>query len=526
MAEAKLTETVRRRASVGVDQWAGYGQAIIHITWLSDDTVRRLLFGMVELKPSEMPLVASSAEQQSQLGGKSQLQLLYRRYAVDVVDAVSWYEGAMLGRLRLPEASDDATPGDDVPLLGGPFACEPAWPHLEASNKLDFAPDWAQQSRAHFLHAKECLPASVLELLGRDKNRSILEQWLLFDLVDLYNDYLGAICLVAPNPLFRSIEKSHLDQPNDGAAETVAYKLIARAGQCLDGTRLEIVNERLRGRMAPVSAEFDSAAVRVLDFPDLVHNEGRTVTHPRYGLLQWNDPAPLIRAARLGLSIESRRKNVVVPPMGRKRPSYSYRVSEWQDAEVSVVGTRLDATDVEARNIAAEQRRARSQRRPDQLWFHDAREEAALFIRERIGEAQKSVLIADPYFTGHAMLALGHAIRWPTVHLRVLTSKRGLKSEPENATIKDAMATFQSYPTQPEIRVLPGKTPALHDRFLVVDEDVWFSGNSLSTLGERAGMIFRLPVPEAVVGYLEDLWNSASPLPSPTQQSNSVVDKA
>ncbi len=520
MSESDLHETVRHRASGVVDQWAGYGQAIIHLTWFCDDKVRRLLFGMVELRPHEMPRVASSMEQASRDEGKSCLR--YRRFALDVASAVGWYESAVLGDLRMPEASGDSTPGDDVPLLGGPFACEPTWPYLEASNKLDFAPDWARRSRAHFLYAKECLPDSVLDVVRRDRNR--LGQWLHFDLVDLYNDYLGAICLVAPNPLFRSIEKSHLDQPNDGVAETIAYKLVARAGQCLDGTRLEIVNEGLRGRMAPVTAEFDGTAIQELNFPDLVNKEGRTVTHPRYGLLQWNDPRPLIRTVQFGLSVESRRKNVVVPPMGRKRPSYSYSVSEWQDAGVSVVGTTLDNTDVEARNIAAEQRRARSQRRPDQLWFHNAREEAALFVRERIGQAQKSVLIADPYFAGHEMIEFGHAIQRPGVRLRVLTSKQGLKFDPENAAIA-AIATFRSYRTRPEIRVLSGKTPALHDRFLVVDEDVWFSGNSLNTLGERAGMIVRLPVSEAVVGHLEDLWSSASPLPGPAQQPN-VIDKA
>ena len=42
-------------------------------------------------------------------------------------------------------------------------------------------------------------------------------------------------------------------------AETVAYKLIARQGQRLDGLRLEVVDERLRGRMEPRVHEFGMA---------------------------------------------------------------------------------------------------------------------------------------------------------------------------------------------------------------------------------------------------------------------------
>ena len=41
------------------------------------------------------------------------------------------------------------------------------------------------------------------------------------------------------------------------------------------------------------------------------------------------------------------------------------------------------------------------------------------------------------------------------------------------------------------IQVLTGD-PAVHDRFLVVDDSVWFSGNSLHTIGDRAGMVVKL----------------------------------
>ena len=495
-----------------------------------------------------MPLVASSAVQAFRAKNRSRLYLHYRRFALDAADAVDWYESAMLGQLRLPEAGEDTALGKDVSLLGVPFVCEPAWPDLEASNKLDFAPDWARQSRAHFLYAKECLPATVLDVVRQCKNRDRLEQWLHFDLVDLYNDYLGAICLVAPNPLFRSIEKSHLDKPNDGAAETIAYKLVARAGQCLDGMRLEIVNEYLRGRMTPVATEFDGTAIRELDFPAPVNKEGRIVTHPSYGLLQWNCPVSLIRTVQFRLSVESGRKRVGVPEGGKKRPSYSYCVSEREDAGVSLVGTTLNDEDVEARNITAEQRRAHSQRRQGQHWFKPGEgKQATRFIRKKIGEAQNGVLIADPYFAGRAMLAFGHAVQRSGIHLRVLTSKKALESEsakkgtisvwlestcntltrlvpnfkvrqrPKKITIERAIETFKNYPTQPEIRVLPGRTPALHDRFLVVDDDVWLSGNSFETLGERAGMVLRLPAPEAVVKHLEKLWDCASPLPGTAQ---------
>ena len=123
--------------------------------------------------------------------------------------------------------------------------------------------------------------------------------------------------------------------------------------------------------------------------------------------------------------------------------------------------------------------------------------------------------------SGRELLAFGHAIRRPDVELRILTSVLGLKK-------KDALGhssvdsgrklqrivneTFDDYPRKPKIRILTGKQPPIHDRFLVVDGAAWLSGNSLNTLGERAGMIVKLPDPEPAVVRLEAFWRQASSL--------------
>ncbi|MCL4545417.1 MAG: hypothetical protein M1118_12610 [Chloroflexi bacterium] len=43
----------------------------------------------------------------------------------------------------------------------------------------------------------------------------------------------------------------------------------------------------------------------------------------------------------------------------------------------------------------------------------------------------------------------------------------------------------------------------VHDRFLVIDDTVWLSGNSLHTLGERAGMLVKLGKPAPVINELQ-----------------------
>jgi len=303
MTQARIVEPPGRATSEQRHRWADYGQAVVHLAWLRDDKVRHLLFGMVELRPLEFPATDSSPEQCRRAASKGRLYLYYRRFAMPVEEALAWYEAAIEGNLALP-AGDDDTPRSRRTIRGGPFFMSPAWPRLVVSNKLDFAPDWMQGSPAHFLFTK-CGPSqSQHELLRKPENDAQLKQWLHFDLVDLYRDYLGAICLIAPNPLFRSIEKSHLDEPRNGSAETVAYKLIARANQSLNGIRLEVVNENMLGRLTPATMIFsDDTPIKVFEFAEELNREGRTVTHPCHGLLCWNEPVPLIRNIQFDLAL-------------------------------------------------------------------------------------------------------------------------------------------------------------------------------------------------------------------------------
>ena len=120
-------------------------------------------------------------------------------------------------------------------------------------------------------------------------------------------------------------------------------------------------------------------------------------------------------------------------------------------------------------------------------------------------------MIADPYFAVYDLFAFGHATRSPDAELKILGSALRLKKGDTGPNLKMALEqTFLASPLRPEVRLLLGDPPPLHDRFLVIDDDVWLSGNSLHTLGERAGMVVRLPDPEPIVGHLGQLWDDAT----------------
>jgi hypothetical protein len=58
-----------------------------------------------------------------------------------------------------------------------------------------------------------------------------------------------------------------------------------------------------------------------------------------------------------------------------------------------------------------------------------------------------------------------------------------------------------------QVKVMPGsaKKPKFHDRFVVVDDDVWACGPSFNELGERIGIITRMHWPEPIRAKIESV---------------------
>ena len=475
---------------------------------------------MVELRPIEFPDTIGCLLQSHRAKPHTRIYLHYRRFVLPAVDAIKWYQDAAQGHpVTLPHDPHNPTSGDGSDLNCGLFVHEPPWPQCLTSSELPFAPDSMNDARTHFLFPQDALPPEVTTIIQVPKNREKLQDWLLFDLVDAYREYQGAMCIVAPNPVFRSIEKTHLDVPQAGAAETVAYKPVPRHGQSLNGLYLEITNERLNGRLPPVTHRFRKRAIAVLNFPTRIVREGRSVTHPEHGLLYWHKPLPLARSIHMSVQMTGRRKQIMVPARSPRRPPETYEVSEFLDVADSIIGEAADGP--MSRIAAADSRRSRRQsaKAQDQEWFYRAPRDAIQYVRQRIRDARNSVLIVDPYFAGRELLAFGHSISRSDVHLRVLTSTAAfresncgvIRTASGSQLLQTLNTTFHDYSVGPEIRVL-GDRPAIHDRFLVIDGNVWFSGNSLKAIGERAGMIVKLPDPEPVIMRLEGFWAQAHAL--------------
>jgi hypothetical protein len=338
----------------------------------------------------------------------------------------------------------------------------------------------------------------------------------------MYPEWHGGIVLVAPNPLFRRVERRRLPADNQ-LPERTLVRLHLRSGASPKRLRLILWDERgdAVGRFVEMPL---AVSWLVVEHPYPVAMEGLAIVCEKRGLLHWEAPAGYISQVRFRMAVRTAEKQVIVPPTSGQSEE-QYRVKEMEDHEVFTepVAIKADSLPRDISSRLSEMRQVRRQRSQvqglNQKWFHGNQAEAAAFIRGLVGRAQKNVMIIDPYFAGRELIRFAHATTRPDVRIGILTSAMVLTRtkdafDPTREAGEGLLAASRSFDRQRvrgqlEIRVMPGDTPQVHDRFLVVDSDVWLSGNSLNEIGQRAGMILRLPDPAPVVTQLRALFDNA-----------------
>ncbi len=126
-------------------------------------------------------------------------------------------------------------------------------------------------------------------------------------------------------------------------------------------------------------------------------------------------------------------------------------------------------------------------------------------------------MIADPYLGALQLNQFLYSVHGSALSIQILTTANAFKPKKAmtklqrldhfNGHIEDLKAIQN---LNPEVRVI--SKHSLHDRFLVVDDEVWMLGSSLNSLGDKASMIVRLPNSSEVITRLEQLAHDAPDL--------------
>lgn len=492
-----------------------YQYALVHLAWYRKDQARFLLFGMVELFPAEFPPPDPTPELSLRtrvLGRQDYLYLC--RYGMSAADALGWYADCRAGTVALPEPGWEPGKSQRKCLATTALHTEPAWPHLVSGTRLPFHA-WGMARSHHLLQSG--LPPEARAALDLPEAARWLSDRLYFDVED-HREWLGSVSLIAPNPVVRSFHYT-LGVLPDGS-EVSDIHLIPRSGHSLDDLTLYVTEHRPGGIAGVSTVPISGTHLRIAHV-----GRAEEVSHAlvclRRGVLDWLRPAGFLRSMHIKAQIVTGQKKVIVPSMpGREGEEYTQPIhAKGFDTVVGETSAPPITSHLRSAHYAR-QRRQEAERLGQKL-FHGDETEARDFVRLLISRAYHRVVIIDPYFATAELFRFALATSRSTVDVKIITSGELLKKpERSDPTAEGGEVLLRQLSALTEhghftVMVMAGDPPPVHDRFLIIDDEVWLSGNSLHSIGERAGILIRLPAPEPVVAMIKTVLDDPQTKPLP-----------
>lgn len=514
-----------------------YPEALIRIASLRADKEHHLLFAWVELYPFDIAAPASwtSGERPWSVPTKKKWSCAFSATRTSAADAIRWYSDAANGVVSLALAAPAPIHARNIEL-----GAEPVLGRFALGVEAPFIFGWHDGPRTHRLVPLRKVARQVIELSKIDQARTWLADSLGFD-VFAFDEWLGSVALVAPDPLCNALRIFPSEGGPDGR-ETLNVQIVPRRTKerSADLSTLTLhVAERRSGAwvsLEPLLATHSLATT--LAYPQPTGEIGYALVCSERGLLRKIDPAPWIREFNLNLSMGVGRTAVEVPGGGRRKPPQRYEVSSRRNDSKIAVGER--AADVAGGRLDYLVNRRKTRERlaaaPQYVFgltdaasasaadIERSREEAQRIVTDLIRRARQRLIFVDPFFGPREMRLFALRNDNEKVVPRVLTGVPGLKvdvGETPGFQVQSGLVLASDLQRlketigakTPIVRVMPGADNAtIHDRYLVVDDDVWHCGPSFNELGMRLGLVVRLPNPLQVRRMIGRVWARSTPL--------------
>jgi hypothetical protein len=370
------------------------------------------------------------------------------------------------------------------------------------------------------------------------KISALSQKYLGYDLSKI-QEHIGNIYLFGCNPLLRSWESSLLDYDRD-----LLVRFHERAGKSIIGSKL--VLEERRGDNPGFYLELPICMVNqripLPYFPDVLHYR---IVSPNGHLIDHH-----IGAWRNFLG------NVFV-----QHTEVEYNIKTASGEEIFSVPKRTSEKEINVGSydltVAHYLQDALNKRKFEELeaskefvFFpkrQDSKNKAQQVVRELLNMARKKCVILDPYF-GAGDLSYVFRIENVSFPVQIISSAEHLKNRPksEEASEKGLLIAWRrfvncifprarqkktktyaealheaireykdQFPIQKiECKVLLGSPSPLHDRYIIIDENVYLLGSSLNEFGNRTTTIIRVPAPQIMIEQALTWWEDDQACPS------------
>ena len=533
--------------SLSPDPWAivadDYPSALVRVAALRADGVQHLIFGWIELYPFDMtaPDGWIAGQKPWSVPGQPRYSCTFSATKVPVRRALNWYADASRGRINIAVSNPE-------PVLARPldFAPEPNPGRFNVNVDAPFVFRWHDGPRINRLVPMAGPHRALFRLSRSEKAREWLALHLGFDPF-FYDEWLSGLALVAPNPICASFHVFRSARAADGK-ETLTLQALPRRieGKTADVTRLtaHVIERRGEGWSNLATASLVANGLAKLTFPQPTGAIGHALMCSDRGLLQLMEPAPWLDQIHMNLSLGYAVMDVEVPAGGRRKPANRYQITQRSADQTSIVGEAVDHRGAGRARTLLSRRRSRQRvlaaeqkvfgivpglKKPSPAEAEAKKKEAHDFVVELVSKARRRLLFVDSFFGWREMRAFALRNEHNEVTPRILMGLQALKKlEGEHPGFQHQQGAVlmadleklsaQLGPRAPVVRVMPGGEQSIvHDRYLIVDDEVWHCGPSFNELGERLGVMVRLPDGASVLRLVRRVWARSQSLEAYSQ---------
>ncbi len=212
------------------------------------------------------------------------------------------------------------------------------------------------------------------------------------------------------------------------------------------------------------------------------------------------------------MNIITGKKHVNVPDKDLKEINDSY--------ETEVIGNKLESRIEEETppkilrdyllNCSSFEQIQKEKDNTTQKLFYDNPKEAVEFVRSLVSNASSKVIIIDPYFRIKDLFDFAYSIKNSQIPIEIITSFANTSLKQSVNFAKNLKENIEKNKNTNNViaYIMLGNKPAFHDRFIIVDDKVWLSGNSLADIGKRASILVQLKYAKQILSIYKTIINN------------------
>lgn len=345
-----------------------------------------------------------------------------------------------------------------------------------------------------------------------------------------YNEYFGSILLCMPNYILRDVNISISKSQHE-----LLVSFLERKDKSILEGRIELIDERING-IVPINNIKITSKQMLINIP-YFPNKLRVRLFDSNDDLIYESSSSFIKSINMDIGIKDNTLKINAIDKDRKEKVIEIDKVTYNQFNIG------EKTTYGAENKLIDMKRNRELDKLEEersfIYFPGKNSESKIkaqkIIRELISKAREECIICDPYLSAKDVLDFAIRVETKGVKIKLISSAAFLNRKVENdKSRKEGYKLYnvinqlnnQNIGNEIVCHVLKGrKKSPLHDRFIVIDKNVYILGSSLNEFGSRATTLFKVPNPKVLINQANVWFNDEEESLSIDKWISNIMDK-